>query len=63
MIILADVAQRADDIDTVAADEARRAAERDMTERKSETDYQQAAARLAAATAQLRALRRLRQGS
>ena len=59
--ILADAAQRAADIDDAAAEAARQAAERDMSERKSETDYRQAAARLAAATAQLRALRRLRQ--
>ncbi len=52
--ILADVAQRADDIDIAAADEVRQAAERDMAEHKSETDYQQAAVRLAVARAQLR---------
>ncbi len=60
--ILADTVQRAAEIDNDAAEAARQAAERDMAERSSsELDYRQAAARLAAATAQLRALRRLRE--
>ena len=61
MIILADTAQRAGDLDQAAADQARKMAEQDLAKRKGDLDYSKAAAQLADAVAQLRTLRRLRE--
>ncbi|TNF34276.1 MAG: F0F1 ATP synthase subunit epsilon [Gammaproteobacteria bacterium] len=58
--ILADTATRAHDIDEAAAEEARRAAVHAITNQGGEFDYASAAAQLAAAAAQLRAIQQLR---
>lgn len=58
--ILADTAQRANDIDEAAAVEARKQAEIDMKNQSSEVDYSRAAARLVEATARLRTVEELR---
>lgn len=58
--ILADTAQRAEDITEAAALEAKEEAQRAMAERSSEFEYGRAAAQLAEAVAQLRALRQQR---
>ena len=58
--LLTDTAQRADDVDEVAAVEAMEEAERAMRDSKAELDYGAAAAQLAEAAAQLRALRQLK---
>lgn len=58
--ILADTAVRARDIDEAAAQEAKRRAEDAIRNRTAEMDYSKAAAELAAAVAQLRALENLR---
>ncbi len=58
--ILADTALRADDVDEAAALEAKKRAEEALTNQEGEFDYSRAAAMLAEATAQLRALEQLR---
>jgi len=58
--ILADTALRADDIDEAAALEAQREAEHAMLNQSGELDYSRAAAQLAAASAQLLTLQRIR---
>ena len=58
--LLADTALRADDVDEAAAQEAVAEAERAMQEQSAELDYGAAAAQLAEAAAQLRALRQLK---
>ncbi len=58
--ILADTATRAHDLDEAAAEEARKAAEHAIANQGGEFDYASAAAQLAAATAQLRAIQQLR---
>lgn len=58
--VLADTALRADDIDEAAAMEAQKEAEQAMANQSGDFDYSQAAARLAAATAQLRTLQAIR---
>ena len=58
--ILADTALRAHDIDEAAAEEARKNAEINLHNQKSEIDYSTAAAHLAEAAAQLRAIRQLK---
>lgn len=58
--ILADTAVRANDIDEAAAAEAKRQAEQEITNQKSDLDYTAAAARLAEAAAQLRVLQQIR---
>lgn len=58
--ILADTAIRADDLDEAAALEAQQNAQHDMQNKSGEIDYSRAAARLAAATAQLRTLQKIR---
>ena len=58
--LLTDTALRADDVDEVAAVEAMEEAERAMRDSKAELDYGAAAAQLAEAAAQLRALRQLK---
>ena len=58
--LLTDTALRADDIDEAAAVEAMEEAERAMQDASAELDYGTAAAQLAEAAAQLRALRQLK---
>lgn len=58
--VLADTALRADDVNEAAAIEAKEEAERAMTDQTADFDYGRAAAQLAEAAAQLRALRQLR---
>ena len=58
--LLTDTALRADDVDEVAAVEAMEEAERTMRDSNAELDYGAAAAQLAEAAAQLRALRQLK---
>lgn len=58
--LLADTALRADDVDEAAALEAKAEAERAMTNQGAEFEYGRAAAQLAEAAAQLRALRQMR---
>lgn len=58
--LLADTALRADDVDEAAALEAKEEAERAMAKQGAEFEYSAAAAQLAEAAAQLRALRQLK---
>lgn len=58
--ILADAAERAEEIDAVRAEEARRAAERALEERESEEDLAAASASLQRALMQLKAVERFR---
>ena len=58
--ILADTAVRSADIDEAAAEEARRAAEREMSRQAAGMDYAKAARQVAEAAAQVRTLRRLK---
>ncbi len=58
--ILSDTAVRAHDIDEAAAEEAKRRAEQALKDQSSDIDHARAAAELAAAVAQLRALQAVR---
>lgn len=58
--VLADTAVRADDIDEAAAESARKEAEDALANAQGEIDYGRASAQLAEATAQLAALRKLK---
>jgi F-type H+-transporting ATPase subunit epsilon len=58
--LLADTALRANDMDEAAALEAKEDAERAMAKQDSDFEYSAAAAQLAEAAAQLRALRQLK---
>jgi len=58
--LLADTALRADDVDEAAALEAKEEAERAMANQEADLEYGRAAAQLAEAAAQLRALRQMR---
>lgn len=58
--ILADVAERADELDEAAAREAQKIAQNKITQKTSELEYSKAIAELAQATAQLRAIGKLR---
>ena len=58
--VLADTAVRADDIDEAAAEAARKDAEEALANQQGEIDYGRASAQLAEATAQLAALRKLK---
>jgi len=58
--ILADTAQRADDIDEAAALEAKDRAEKLLADQKDDIDYAAASAELAEAMAQLQAIQRLK---
>ena len=58
--LLTDTALRADDVDEAAAVKAMEDAERAMADQSAELDYGAAAAQLAEAAAQLRALRQLK---
>ena len=55
--LLADTAERAEDLDEAAAAKAIAEAEQDIADRHADFDYGSAAARIAEAAAQLRALR------
>jgi F-type H+-transporting ATPase subunit epsilon len=61
--ILADAAERAEDIDTVRAEEARRSAERRLDERESKVELVEAAAELQRALIRLKAVDRRRRRS
>jgi F-type H+-transporting ATPase subunit epsilon len=61
--ILADAAERAEDIDTVRAEEARRSAERRLDERESKVELVEAAAELQRALIRLKAVERRRRRS
>jgi len=61
--ILADAAERAEDIDTVRAEEARRSAERRLDERESKLELVEAAAELQRALIRLKAVERRRRKS
>ncbi|MCG8535370.1 MAG: F0F1 ATP synthase subunit epsilon [Pseudomonadales bacterium] len=58
--VLADTAQRADDVDEAAAKQAMEEARRVLSNQSSEVNYSAAAAMLAEAAAQLRAIEALR---
>ncbi len=60
--VLSDTAERAHDLDEVAANEARRRAEQAMADRQMGMDYARAQAELAEAVAQLRIIEQLRRG-
>jgi len=55
--LLADTAERAEDLDEAAAAKAIEDAEQEIADRQADFDYGSAAARIAEAAAQLRALR------
>ena len=61
VILMADTALRAADLNEAAAEEASRQAEQAMADRSSEFEYSRAAGQLAEAAAQLRTLRQSRQ--
>ena len=58
--ILADIAERGEDLDEKRAEESRRAAQSDIASGATGLDYAKAQAELAQAAAQLQAIRRLR---
>ena len=58
--VLADTVQRAADLDEASAQDAVKAAEKDLNEKGADFDYGSAAARLAEATAQLRTVQQIR---
>lgn len=58
--VLADSADRAENLDEASAQEAQREAERAMKDQKSDLDYARATVELAEAAAQLRTLQQLR---
>ncbi|WOG28112.1 F0F1 ATP synthase subunit epsilon [Endozoicomonas sp. 8E] len=58
--VLADTALRADDMDELAAEEAKKLAEQELTNQSGEFDYSRAATQLAEAAAQLRTLQAIR---
>ncbi|MBL4819844.1 MAG: F0F1 ATP synthase subunit epsilon [Gammaproteobacteria bacterium] len=58
--LLTDAALRADDVDEAAAVQAKEEAEKAMADQTAEFEYSAAAAQLAEAVAQLRALRQIR---
>lgn len=59
--VLAETAMRAQDLDEVAAEAARKAAQTALLEKSAEFEYSKAAVELARAIAQLRAIKSLRQ--
>lgn len=58
--ILADVAIRADDMDEVAAEQAKKDVEESIANRNAEFEYSRAATQLAEAAAQIRTIQQLR---
>lgn len=61
--VLADTAERASDLDQAAAEEAKRHAEKFLSEQHNEFDYNKARSELVHAAAQLAAIRKLRDRS
>lgn len=61
--VLADTAERAKDLDLAAVEEAKRDAEKVLSEQSSAFEYAQARATLAETMAQLQAIQKLRKGS
>ena len=61
VILMADTALRAADLNEAAAEESSRQAEQAMADRSSEFEFSRAAGQLAEAAAQLRTLRQIRQ--
>jgi F-type H+-transporting ATPase subunit epsilon len=59
--VLADTAQRADSLDEAAVLEAKKRAEETLANRDADLDYSKAAAELARAIAQIRAIEKLRE--
>jgi F-type H+-transporting ATPase subunit epsilon len=59
--VLADTAQRADSLDEAAVLEAKKRAEEALANRDADLDYSKAAAELARAIAQIRAIEKLRE--
>jgi F-type H+-transporting ATPase subunit epsilon len=59
--VLADTAQRADNLDEAAVLEAKKRAEEALANRDTDLDYSKAAAELARAIAQIRAIEKLRE--
>lgn len=62
VIVLSDLAERAEDLDEAKALEAKRRAEKAMTEKKSGFDYARVESELLQAAAMLKALKRIRKG-
>jgi len=60
VVVLADVAARAEDLDANAAEEAKRSAEEHIANPGADFDYAEAAADLARAIAQLKAIKTMR---
>ncbi|MBN8412778.1 F0F1 ATP synthase subunit epsilon [Halomonas denitrificans] len=60
VIVLADTAVRASDLDEASAEEARKQALKAMEDKSAEMDYTRAAAELSEAMAQLRTIQQLR---
>ena len=60
VIVMADTAQRAEDLDEAVAQMAKERAEKAIEDNKSELEYSKALAELAQAAAQLRAIKSLR---
>jgi F-type H+-transporting ATPase subunit epsilon len=58
--VLADTAAKAEDLDEAAAQEAKKRAEKALSDKQSEFEYSQALRELAQATAQLRVIKRSR---
>ena len=58
--VLADIAERGEDLDEARADEARKAAEEKLSADDADMDYAAAQAELARAVAQLQAIKKLR---
>ena len=58
--ILADTAARGEDLDELAAEEAKKAAEHDLANQSGELDYSKATAQLALAVAQLRTIKQIK---
>jgi F-type H+-transporting ATPase subunit epsilon len=61
VIVLADTAARAEDLDEVSAIEARDRAEKAASERKANLEYSRTLSELAETAAQLRAIRKIKQ--
>ena len=60
--VLADIAERGEDLDEARADEARKAAEEKLSTGGADINYAAAQAELAQAVAQLQAIKKLRRG-
>ena len=60
--VMADVAQRAEDLDEASAEQAKKDAEQQLANAGADFEYAQAATELAEAVAQLRVIQQLRKG-